>query len=122
MLAAKATVLTAVVVAAGTVSVLASLLAGQRAAAGNRFTAKHGFLPTTLPSLDDQHQRQTTHRANVTCYGSAASGHVCPLDDPAEARQEAKAAIPLVGRASLQCRRQAREPARQQAWEAICAN
>jgi ABC-2 type transport system permease protein len=48
MLVAKATVLTAVVVVAGTVSVLGSLLAGQRAAAGNGFTAKHGFLPTTL--------------------------------------------------------------------------
>lgn len=48
MLVAKAAVLTAVAVAAGAVSVLGSLLAGQLLLPGHGFTAKHGFLPTTL--------------------------------------------------------------------------
>jgi ABC-2 type transport system permease protein len=48
MLVAKAAVLTAVVMAAGVVSVLGSLLAGQLLLPGNGFTAKHGFVPTTL--------------------------------------------------------------------------
>ena len=48
MLAAKAGVLTAAVVAAGAIGVLASLLAGQMLLPGNGFTARHGFIPTTL--------------------------------------------------------------------------
>jgi ABC-2 type transport system permease protein len=48
MLIAKAVVLTAVVVAAGIIAVLGSLLAGQLLLPANGFTASHGFLPTTL--------------------------------------------------------------------------
>jgi|HubBroStandDraft_5_1064220.scaffolds.fasta_scaffold07571_3 ABC-2 type transport system permease protein len=48
MLAAKASVLTAVVAVTGVVAVLGSLLASQHFAAENGFTAAHGFLPVTL--------------------------------------------------------------------------
>jgi ABC-2 type transport system permease protein len=48
MLVAKAAVLTAIVVAAGGIAVLGSLLAGQLLLPGNGFTARHGFVPTTL--------------------------------------------------------------------------
>jgi ABC-2 type transport system permease protein len=48
MLVAKAAVLTAIVVAAGVIAVLGSLLAGQLLLPGNGFTAKRGFIPTTL--------------------------------------------------------------------------
>ena len=43
VLAAKAAVVTAVVLVAGTISVLGSLLAGRLQLAGNGFTAKNGF-------------------------------------------------------------------------------
>ena len=48
MLVAKAATLTAVVVAAGIIAVLGSLLAGELLLPGNGFTARHGFIPTTL--------------------------------------------------------------------------
>jgi ABC-2 type transport system permease protein len=48
MLAAKAAVLSAVVLAAGTIAVLGSVLAGQFLLASNGFTPAHGFLPLTL--------------------------------------------------------------------------
>jgi ABC-2 type transport system permease protein len=48
LLVAKAAVLTAVVVAAGIIAVLGSLLAGQLLLPGNGFTTAHGFLPATL--------------------------------------------------------------------------
>ena len=47
-LAAKATVLTGVVLAAGTVAVLGSVLAGRYILPGNGFTRAHGFLPLSL--------------------------------------------------------------------------
>lgn len=48
LLAAKATVLTAVVLAAGTAAVLASLLAGHYVLPGSGFTEAHGFSPLSL--------------------------------------------------------------------------
>jgi ABC-2 type transport system permease protein len=48
VLAAKAAVLTAVVLVAGTIAVLGSVLAGQFLLADNGFTPAHGFLPLTL--------------------------------------------------------------------------
>ncbi|GGN22339.1 ABC transporter permease subunit [Streptomyces fuscichromogenes] len=48
VLAAKATVLTTVVLASGTAAVLASLLAGRCVLPGNGFTAAHGYAPLTL--------------------------------------------------------------------------
>lgn len=48
LLAAKAAVLTAVVAAAGAIAVAGSLLAGQLLLPGSGFTARHGFIPTTL--------------------------------------------------------------------------
>jgi ABC-2 type transport system permease protein len=48
MLAAKAAVLTGVVLAAGTVAVLGSLLAGRLLQPGNGFTAARGFLALSL--------------------------------------------------------------------------
>jgi ABC-2 type transport system permease protein len=50
VLAAKATILTGMVLAAGTIAVLASLLAGRLILPGNGFTPAHGFAP---PSLAD---------------------------------------------------------------------
>ena len=47
-LAAKAIILTGVVLAAGAVSVLGSVLAGRFILPGNGFTAAHGFLPLSL--------------------------------------------------------------------------
>jgi ABC-2 type transport system permease protein len=47
-LAAKAIVLTGVVLAAGTVAVLGSVLAGRYILSGNGFTGAHGFLPLSL--------------------------------------------------------------------------
>jgi hypothetical protein len=75
MLVAKATVLTAVVVAAGTVSVLGSLLAGQRAAAGNGFTAKHGFLPTRVGSRS----RSFEGDVELTCGFAGRDRRSCAL-------------------------------------------
>jgi ABC-2 type transport system permease protein len=48
MLAAKASVLTGIVIVTGVVAVLGSLLVGQHFAAENGFTTAHGFLPVTL--------------------------------------------------------------------------
>jgi ABC-2 type transport system permease protein len=48
VLAAKATVVSGLAVAAGTVAVLASLLAGRVILAGNGFTAAHGFQALSL--------------------------------------------------------------------------
>jgi ABC-2 type transport system permease protein len=48
VLAAKAAVLTAVVLVAGTIAVLGSVLAGELLLPGNGFTAAHGFGPLTL--------------------------------------------------------------------------
>ena len=48
LLAAKAAVLTGVVLAAGPIAVLGSLLAGQLLMPGNGFTAAHGFVPLSL--------------------------------------------------------------------------
>jgi ABC-2 type transport system permease protein len=48
MLAAKATVLTAVVLGAGTLAVHASVLAGRLLLPGNGFTPAHGYLPLSL--------------------------------------------------------------------------
>jgi ABC-2 type transport system permease protein len=48
VLAAKAAVLTGVILVAGTVAVLASLLAGRLILPGNGFTAAHGFQPLSL--------------------------------------------------------------------------
>ena len=48
VLAAKAAVLTAVVLVAGTIAVLGSVLAGEFLLRGNGFTAAHGFVPLTL--------------------------------------------------------------------------
>jgi ABC-2 type transport system permease protein len=48
MLAAKAAVLTGVVLMAAAVAVLGSLLGGQHFTPGNGFTAAHGFVPVTL--------------------------------------------------------------------------
>jgi ABC-2 type transport system permease protein len=47
VLAAKATVLTMVVLISGTVAVLASLLAGRHLLPGNGFTEAHGYAPLT---------------------------------------------------------------------------
>jgi ABC-2 type transport system permease protein len=48
VLAAKAAVLTGLVLAAGTVAVLGSLLAGRLILPGHGFTAAHGFAPLSL--------------------------------------------------------------------------
>jgi ABC-2 type transport system permease protein len=48
VLAAKAAVLTAVVLMAGTIAVIGSVLAGELLLPGNGFTAAHGFGPLTL--------------------------------------------------------------------------
>jgi ABC-2 type transport system permease protein len=48
LLAAKSAVVTAVVLAAGTIAVAASLLAGRLLEPGNGFTARHGFMPLSL--------------------------------------------------------------------------
>lgn len=48
VLAAKAVVLTAMVLVAGTVAVLASLLAGRLILPGNGYTLEHGFAPLSL--------------------------------------------------------------------------
>jgi len=48
ILVGKAAVLTAIVVMAGVIAVLGSLLAGQLLLPGNGFSAAHGFIPTTL--------------------------------------------------------------------------
>ncbi|MEU9188287.1 ABC transporter permease [Streptomyces sp. NPDC048484] len=48
VLTAKATVLTAVLLASGTAAVLASLLAGRFILPGNGFTAEHGYAPLSL--------------------------------------------------------------------------
>ncbi|MFH8610006.1 ABC transporter permease [Streptomyces sp. NPDC018029] len=48
VLTAKATVLATVVLAAGTVAVLASLLAGRHILPGNGFTEAHGYAPLSL--------------------------------------------------------------------------
>ena len=48
VLAAKAAILTGVVLAAGTIAVLGSLLAGQLIMPGNGFTAAHGNAPLSL--------------------------------------------------------------------------
>jgi ABC-2 type transport system permease protein len=48
MLAAKATVVTALVLAAGTVAVLASVLAGRLLLPGNGFPTAHGYPPLSL--------------------------------------------------------------------------
>jgi ABC-2 type transport system permease protein len=50
VLAAKAVVVTGLVLAAGTVAVLGSLLAGRLMLPGNGFTAAHGFAPLSLAS------------------------------------------------------------------------
>jgi ABC-2 type transport system permease protein len=50
VLAAKAAILTGVVLAAGTIAVLGSLLAGQLIMPGNGFTAAHGNAPLSLAS------------------------------------------------------------------------
>jgi ABC-2 type transport system permease protein len=50
VLAAKAAVLTGLVLAAGTIAVLGSLLAGRLLLPGNGFTAAHGFAPPTSPA------------------------------------------------------------------------
>jgi ABC-2 type transport system permease protein len=48
VLAAKAAVLSGLVLAAGTIAVLASMLAGRLILPGNGFTAAHGYQPLTL--------------------------------------------------------------------------
>lgn len=48
VLTAKATVLTAVVLACGTIAVLISLLAGRHILPGNGFTEAHGYAPLSL--------------------------------------------------------------------------
>jgi ABC-2 type transport system permease protein len=48
VLAAKAVVVTGLVLAAGTIAVLGSLLAGRLLLPGNGFTAAHGFAPLSL--------------------------------------------------------------------------
>jgi ABC-2 type transport system permease protein len=48
MLAAKATILTAVALLTGAVAVLGSVLASEPLLAANGFTARHGFVPFTL--------------------------------------------------------------------------
>nr|BFD95280.1 ABC transporter permease [Kitasatospora sp. Xyl93] len=48
VLTAKAAVLTAVVLASGTVAVLVSLLAGRHVLPGNGFTGAHGYAPLSL--------------------------------------------------------------------------
>jgi ABC-2 type transport system permease protein len=48
MLAAKASVITTVALAAGTLAVLASVLAGRLLLPGNGFTPAHGYLPLSL--------------------------------------------------------------------------
>ncbi|MCQ9129228.1 ABC transporter permease [Streptomyces hilarionis] len=48
VLAAKATILTAVVLVSGTAAVLTSLLAGRYMLPGNGFTEAHGYAPLTL--------------------------------------------------------------------------
>ena len=48
VLAAKAAILTGLVLAAGTIAVLGSLLAGRLLLPGNGFTAAHGFAPLSL--------------------------------------------------------------------------
>jgi len=48
VLAAKAAVVTGLVLAAGTIAVLGSLLAGRLLLPGNGFTAAHGFAPLSL--------------------------------------------------------------------------
>jgi ABC-2 type transport system permease protein len=48
VLAAKAALLTGIVLAAGTIAVLASLLVGRLVLPGHGFTAAHGYLPLSL--------------------------------------------------------------------------